>query len=329
MDNAALFSGDIYIYWHGIFMGISILLAVLAALIFCAALQNHKTSSLLTTILLSMPLGIISARALYCISNYEEFKALIDIFSMTDGGYALYGGIFGVFLAAVIMRIFNSNYSISANCDCMALGGSLGIAVGRMASYFSFDNIGIVMTNKNYCFFPLAVYDSAADEWVLATFTMESVVELIIFIILCVAFIKNNNEKKGFRGHSGDIALLFLMLHGAAEAVFDSMHMDALRFPGNSFVRMQQIIGAVCFAAVMVVFLVRSIKKHHKFKLYHFILTALTAVMIAIAVYMEFDRISDTNYFCNHGIMFAALLCGVIMCMVMYKTTLKKTKAEN
>lgn len=198
MDNAALFSGDIYIYWHGVFMGASILLAIITALIFCAALQRHRISGLLGTMLLALPMGIIFARALYCISNYEEFKTLSDILSITDGGYALYGGIFGTFFSAIIMRIFNPDYTVSTNCDCMALGGALGVAAGRMTSYFSYDNVGIVMTNKKYCFFPLSVYDSAADQWLLATFTMEAAIGLIIFIVLCVMFIRNNNEKKAF-----------------------------------------------------------------------------------------------------------------------------------
>ncbi len=326
MDKVALFWEDILIYWHGIFMVAAILITLIFALIFCKKFCKGSASELLTAAILSVPLGVLGARALYCVCNYTEFSKIEDILSMSDGGYALYGAIFGVFIAVLIARIFGSRNKIGSTLDCVAAGGALGIAAGRMASYFSYDNVGIAMTDEQYHCFPLSVYDSTSEQWFLATFVIEAVVELVIFLVLWVTFARNNNQKRGMRGHSGDIALLFLMMHGALTSLFDSMHTDAVRFPFNSFVRVQQIIGVACLIIIMFVFLVRSVKAAHKFKFYHFIMPLFILGVTGIAAYMEFDRISDTNYFRNHLIMFAALLVAVLLTLNIYRSTLKKSE---
>lgn len=321
MDKPALFYNNICIYWHGVFMAVAIALALCTALILSALFQRKKTLMVLDAALLSFPFGFLLSRALYCISNYEEFNNITDVLKLADGGYGLYGAILGAFASAAALNALRGKFSLGAVCDSMAAGGALGIAAGRLASYFSFDNIGIVMTNKKYQFFPMSIYDKSSGLWTLATFNMEALSEIVIFVILCVIFARNNNQKKEIRGSNGDIALLFLMLHGASEVVFDSMQMDALRVPGNSFVRIQQIIGAVCLAAVMIVFVIRSIKRD-KCRFYHIISLIVFWGMVAIAAYMEFDRISDTNYFRNHGIMFVAMVCACTIGIAMYSTTL-------
>lgn len=325
MDKVALFWENIFIYWHGVFMTAAILITLIFALIFCKKFCKGSASELLTAAIFSIPLGILGARALYCICNYTEFSKTEDILHMNDGGYALYGGIFGVFLAVLISRIFSSRNKIGSTADCIAAGGALGIVAGRMASYFSYDNVGITIIEEKYHIFPLSVYDPASEQWFLATFAFEAVAELIIFLVLWVTFARNNNQKRDIRGHNGDIALLFLMMHGALTALSDSMHTDAVRFPFNSFVRVQQIIGAACMVIIMFVFLFRSVKTAHKFRFYHFIMPLLVSGMTGIAAYMEFDRISDTNYFFNHLIMFAALLTAVLLTLNIYKSTLKKS----
>lgn len=323
MDKVALFYRDIIVYWHGIFMGLAVLLAIVTALIFYKAVCKKKISELLGIIAISLPAGMIGARVMYCLCNFSEFNGIKDLLKMSDGGYALYGAIFAVMISVAIIRKYNSNIKIGACMDCLAVGGALGISVGRMASYFSYDNLGITVKNENFFWFPFSVYDSVSKQWYLATFTAEAVAEAVIFSLLCAAFLKNNNCKKGLKGRNGDIALLFIMMHGASAAVFDSMHTDALRFSFNSFIRVQQVIGAVCLAVVMVIFLVRSISCAGKFKFYHFIMPLIILAMVGIALYMELDRISDTNYFRNHIVMMIALIFAVLMCLHLYKSTLK------
>lgn len=325
MDKPALLYNNVYIYWHGVFMAAAIAISVCAAMILSTLFQHKKALMSFDAALLSLPFGLVLSRIIYCVSNYEEFSSVVDTLKFADGGYGLYGAILGAFISAATLNGLREKFSLGAVCDSMAAGGALGIAAGRLAAYFSLDNVGIVMTNEKYQFFPMSIYDESTGLWTLATFNMEALAELVIFIVLCVIFGLNNNEKKGVRGSNGDIALLFIMLHGASEVVFDSMQMDALRVPGNSFVRMQQIIGAISLASVMMVFVIRSIKRN-KFRFYHLLSLAVFWSMVAVAAYMEFDRISDTNYFRNHGIMLIAMLCASAVCIAIYSTTLNRRK---
>lgn len=327
MDKPALFYNELYIYWHGIFMALAIVVAACTALAVSALFQRKKALMLFDTMLLAFPFGFLFSRALYCASNYEEFRSITEVLRFSDGGYGLYGAIFGAFMAAVTLKRLRENYSLGAVCDSMAAGGALGIAVGRLAGYVSFDNVGNEITSEKYQFFPIAVYNEQKDLWALATFNIEALTELVIFVVLCVIFARNHNEKKRPRAKRGDIALLFLMMHGASEVVFDSMQTDALKFPGNSFVRIQQIVGALSLVAVMIIFVIRSIRRD-RLKMYHLLSLAVFSGMIAVAAYMELgDRISDTNYYRNHFMMLTAMICASVICIAMYSTTTLRRRA--
>lgn len=323
MDQPALFFNGIYIYWHGIFITLAIVAAVGTALLLSQLLQHKKALMLFDTALLAFPFSFVCSRVLYHINNPEEFHSVTEAMAFSDGGYSLYGAMLGVFLAAVVLHYRRKNYNLGAVCDSMAAGGSLGIVIGRFAAYCSLDNVGIVMTSKKTQFFPLSVYDKTTEQWVLATFNMEAVTEFVIFVLLCVMFVLYHNENKKVRGQNGDIALLFLMLHGASEVVFDSMQQDALKFPGNSFVRIQQIIGALSLAAAMTVFVIRSVKRSEEFTRFHLLMLVGFWSMIILAACMELLRISDTNYFRNHIIMFSAMVAASVLGVMMYTTTLR------
>ena len=329
MDNIALFYNNIYIYWHGIFMAASILIAVVVAMIFSAAVQNHRTRILTDTLLLALPLGLLLSRLLYCINNFgEEYFTIGSMLQLSEGGYVLYGAVFGALIAAWILKLRGRpGYDMWIACDSMAIGGSLGIVVGKMASYFSCDNIGIEITNPRFQFFPVAVYNAADGEWVLAVFTLEALFGAVIFGVLCYMFLRNNNEKKGMRGRHGDIALLFLLLHGAAQGIFDSMHMDALKLPGNGFIRIQQILGAICLAVVMGVFVYRSVRKN-RLRPYHIFFSAGTLEMIGLAAFMALDRISNTNWYHHHTIMFFSMLTAAVLGIIMYNTTIDRPNRQ-
>lgn len=301
-------------------MAAAILLAVMTSMIVCSALKIKRKNDLLNCILLSMPIGLICSRLLYWSCSLEEFKSFSDHLNFARGGYALYGAIFGVMLTGAVLKILNKQFKAGAVLDCTAVGGALGIVLGRLSSYFSGDNIGIVFTNEKYHFFPLTIYNEHRGEWLFAVFNFEAFFELIIFIVLCVFFVRNNNEKKGMKGKDGDIALLFLLLHGCSQGLFDSMHSDALKFMNNSFVRLQQILGAVCFTVVTVIFVVRSLKANG-FKKYHIVSSVVPLAAVGMTLWMELNRIGYHNFIRNYTVIFFSMLAAAINGMLIYKTT--------
>ena len=322
MNNIALLFGSVSVYWHGVFMALAITLAVIVAFVLNAVFTKGSKNDLINCILLSMPIGFIGSRLLYWSCNTEEFESIADHFNFIRGGYSLYGAILGVLLSAVIIRKLDSHFNAGAVCDCMAAGASLGIVVGRLSAVFSGDNIGLVIKTESYHFWPLTVYYPQRDEWLLAVFNFEALFSLIIFVVLLTVFARNSNAKTGMKGSYGDIALLFLLMHGCSQGLFDSMHVDALLMPGNSFVRLQQILGAVCFTAVTVIFAIRS-KKINGLEWYQIFAPLVSLASVGITLWMELDRISYNNFIRNYSVIALSMLCAAINGFLIYRTTLK------
>lgn len=326
MNNLALLFGSISVYWHGVFMALAIALAVIVSFIMQSAFQDTQKNDLLNCILLSMPLGFVFSRIVYWSCNSEEYETFADHLNFTRGGYALYGAIIGALISAAIIKKINSRFNAGAVCDCMAAGAALGIVVGRLSAYFSGDNIGLVIKSEKLHFFPLTVYNAQKEDWIIAVFSFEAFFSLVIFAVLCVLFSRNSNEKTGMKAKHGDIALLFLLMHGCSQGLFDSMHVDALLVPGNSFVRLQQILGAVFFTTVMIIFAVRS-KKKNGFMWYQVICPLIAVAAVGVTLWMELDRISYHNFIRNYSIIFISMLSVVISGLFIYNTTLNDDTA--
>lgn len=325
MENLALLLGGIYIYWHGVFMALAIALAVIVSFVFAKLFKKGIRDDLLNCILLSVPVGFVFSRLVYWSCNVEEYNSLADHFNFTRGGYALYGVIIGILITLAVMKKMVPHFNAGAVSDCMAVGGALGIVVGRLSAYFSGDNIGIVLNSEKYHFFPLTIYNSKRGEWVLATFSFEAFFALVIFFALMVIFAKNSNENGNMKGRHGDIALLFLLMHGCSQGIFDSMHIDALLLMGNSFVRMQQILGAVFFTVVTVIFTIRS-SKLNGFKWYTIVSPLIALAAVGITLWMELDRISYHNFIRNYSVIFICMLSEAINGVLIYRTTLRQKK---
>ena len=328
MDNLALLLGGICIYWHGVFMAVAIALAIVTSFIFCSLYKKGGKNDLLNCILLSIPIGFVLSRLVYMCCNLEEYESFTDYLNFTRGGYSLYGVIFGVLLSALILKKINPAFNAGAACDCIAAGSALGIVIGRMSSYFSGDNIGLVIKNPAHKVFPFAVYNAQKGDWVIAVFRFEAAFEVLIFIVLCVLFAKYSNEKKNMSSRHGDIALLFLLMHGCSQGIFDSMHVDALYFMNNSFVRMQQIFGAICFTIVTVIFAIRS-KKINGLTWYVIASPIIAVAAVGITLAMELNRISYHNFIRNYSVIFACMFGEAINGILIYRTTLNSSKRLN
>lgn len=328
MNDLALLLGGICIYWHGVFMALAILLAVTVSFILFRLYKAGPAEDLLNCILLSFPVGFVFSRLLYWSCNIEEYDSIGDHLNFTRGGYTLYGVIIGVLISALILKLVNRDFNAGAALDCMAAGAAIAIVIGRLSAFFSGDNIGIVLKSENLHFFPLTVYNEQRGEWLLAVFNFEAFFSLVIFAVLCVFFARNSNEKKGMKGSHGDIALLFLLMHGCSQGIFDSMHVDALYVMGNSFVRLQQILGAVCFTAVTVIFAVRSFKING-FRPYQIIAPCVSLAAVGLTLWMELNRISYHNFIRNYSVIFISMMGAAVNGIYIYQTTLKNNSLRS
>lgn len=234
------------------YSGIVLTLAALGAALLFLGLYLGKTGNAkagLCTVPLAMILSVLFARLLHWYCYAETYDGLLS--AMTDyssGGFGLLGVFAGCLAAAVVTRLLKWHSSLPDMLDCMALAGAAGLAVGRLASFFNSSDRGQVLQSLRSLPFAYPVTNavSGATEYRLATFALQALVAGVLFLGLSLFFRKNKRP--------GDTAWLFLLLYSASQIVLDSTRYDSLYFRWNGFVSIEQVVGAVTLAVVIVVF---------------------------------------------------------------------------
>lgn len=128
--------GSFTLYTYGFFLA----MGFLAAIWFSKRnarfydLKPDDISDLFFVILVS---GIVGARLLYVIINFEDFRAsLLDVFKLWNGGLVFFGGFIGA-VAASIVTIRIKKLPFFKTADTIAPGVALGHGIGRLGCFFA------------------------------------------------------------------------------------------------------------------------------------------------------------------------------------------------
>ena len=286
MDQLAFISGDSFIYWNSIVYTLAAATAIAFFLAFYIGKGGNAVAGF-AAVPLSIVLGLVAARFFhwYCrFDSYDNFLSAMTDY--TSGGYALMGVFLGCFLAACLLRLIRLDRSLPEMLDCMAISGCAGIAVGRLASLFNSSDRGQVLENfKSLPFaYPVTNAVSGAVEYRLATFMLQSIVALLLFVGLALFYIHGNRKGKL---KDGDTSLIFLLIYGASQVVLDSTRYDSLFFRSNGFVSVVQVLGALGLALAIVVFSRRMVKAWG-LKFWQFLLWIVIAAGIGCGGFMEY-----------------------------------------
>ncbi len=195
--------------------------------------------------LLALPLGLICARAFYCIVRIYYFLevGLGAALRFWEGGYALWGAVGGAVLAVWIAAKIKKQPAAPL-LDAAAVSGALIIGLMRFAEYFSGEGRGFYLENEAFCFFPVAVFRADYEEWHLAVFLWEGLIALIILAVLL------RKQRK-----PGNTAKLFLILYSACQILMESLRQDnTLRW---LFVRVSQLTAALVIAGFLIAAVIR------------------------------------------------------------------------
>lgn len=310
MDKLAYIMGDTFIYWNSIVLTLGALTAILFFLSFYIGKGGNAVAGF-AAVPLCLILGLVFSRFFhwYCrIDSYDSF--LTAMTDYTSGGYALMGVFLGCFLTAAVLRFVRLDRSMGEMLDCMAIAGCAGIAVGRLASFFNASDRGNVLQNFQSLPFAYPVTNavSGAVEYRLATFVIQAMVALVLFIGLAVFYTRGNREGKL---KNGDTALIFLLIYGASQVVLDSTRYDSLFFRSNGFVSVVQVLGALGLGLSIAVFSHRMVKSRG-FKFWQVPLWIVIAALVGGAGFMEYyvQRRGNEAVFA-YSVMSACLL-GII-----------------
>ena len=240
------------IYFYGVIIAAAFILAAL----FCArkAAEFGLTSDdLFDLVIWLIPACIIGARLYYVLFKLDYFIANPSkIFSLRDGGLAIYGGI----IAGVITGIIWSRRKkipVFAVGDLAAFGLLIGQAVGRWGNFINREAFGA--ETDVFCRMGLTMPGQEA-LYVHPTFLYESLWNLAGLIILCVL------SKLGKRKYDGQFFWSYILWYGLGRAWIEGLRTDSL-YIGSTDIRVSQLLAAVSALASLIVLIVNA-KKAHK-----------------------------------------------------------------
>ncbi len=315
MDKIAFYSGGTAIYWNSVILTLAAATALCFFLAFYLGKSGNGAAGF-AVVPVSMVLSLVFARFFhwYCQSDsYQSFSAAMTDY--TAGGYALMGVFLGCFLAAGLTRIVCLHRNLPEMLDAMSIAGCAGIAVGRLSSLFNASDRGQVLVNFRSLplAYPVSNAVSGAVEYRLATFALQSMVALALFLGLTVFYCKG--QKRG-KLKDGDTCLVFLLLYGASQVVLDSTRYDSLFFRSNGFVSVVQVLGALALVLAVILFSRRMVKARG-FQAWQILLWLLIAIAIAGAGYMEYyvQRWGSKALFA-YSVMSACLL--FVICLTLF-----------
>ena len=286
MDKLAFIIGETFLYWNSIVYTLAAATAIAFFLAFYLGKCGNAVAGF-AAVPISIFLGLVAARFFhwYCrADSYDSFLSAMTDYS--SGGYALMGVFLGCFLAACLLRLIRLSRSLPEMLDAMAISGCAGIAVGRLASLFNSSDRGQVLANfKGLPFaYPVTNAVSGAVEYRLATFMLQSLVALVMFVGLTAFYLRG--QKKG-KLKDGDTSLIFLMIYGASQVVLDSTRYDSLFFRSNGFVSVVQVLGAIGLALASFAFSRRMVK-NWGLRFWQFLLWIPVVAGIGCGGFMEY-----------------------------------------
>ncbi len=309
-DSVAIFGKQTEIYWHSLFFMLSIAAALL---LFneLRRLQGRKAcSGTLLVGMLSIPLGLLMARALFFIFTVEPGS----FFSLSDGGYALYGGVLGYFIALFIAAKIDRRLVLTELMDAAAPAGALGIAIGRAAACFSHEELGYIITDPKWHKFPICAYVESEGNWRLCVFTFEVIMAVVALIctlrLFDAIYISRKGLNKGIG--KGKVMLLLGVLYSSSQTLLESWRADAMTMRNNAFVRISQVLSAVILAACFVVLFIELSKKRARVDGNQVLLWVVCTGLLALAFVMEFGKNKETMFRNNIFMIFALGAMGVI-----------------
>ena len=287
MEKIAFISGGTFIYWSSIILS----LAAVAAIAIFAAMYIGKSGDVMglcATVPVAMVGSMILSRLIhwYCRADaYESMHTALNDYSA--GGYALMGVFIASLAAAALLRLIRVVKNLPQMYDSMAIGGGIGIAVGRLASLFNASDRGLTLPETvGFPFaYPVTNTVSGVVENRLATFMIQSGIVAALVVLLGVYMLISKLAKR--KVADGDICLMFLLVYGASQIICDSTRYDSLFLRSNGFISVVQILGLVALVVPLVVFSVRMVM-NMGIKWYHFAIWLVILGMMGLAGYMEY-----------------------------------------
>ncbi len=218
IDPILISLGPFSVSWHSLFMTVAIVVGVWLP-VRLAARAGLSVEPLYSLALWGVPGGIIGARLVHVIDYWSYYSANPGaILAFWEGGLALWGGILGGTLTAVIFTRIRG-FPIGGYADLAALGLILAQAIGRIGDVINGEHIstttglpwGVVYTHPNSPAYGLSPTHPAVGY--------ELLMDLLIFGILW--------KLRGRVQPSGTLFLLYLIIYSTGRFFLSFLRLDS------------------------------------------------------------------------------------------------------
>ena len=267
------------VYWYGFLIGIGVLIAIIYG--FKKFEKFGINPDRATDAIIGGVIGaIIGARLYYVLFSWSNYvsKGKIDwkaVFSIRDGGLAIYGGIIGTLLiGGIVARI--RKIKLLTLFDIAAMGLLIGQAIGRWGNFFNQEafgsntNLPWGMTSKTVSdYLSNQSAEILKDTGILVNpnvpvhpcFLYESLWCILGFIVLST-YMKH-------RKFDGEIFFMYIGWYGLGRTAIEGLRTDSLYISGTQ-IRVSQLLAALCVAvAVVLIAVIRiKVKKNGEYKFF-------------------------------------------------------------
>lgn len=250
VNPVALTIGSFSIYWYGIIIGIGFALAL------AFAVKNLKrfgipVDGFIDCVLVGLVCGIVGARLYYVIFRWNEYYSqhLNELFSIHNGGLAIYGGVIGGLLGGCIVAKIKK-LPIPAILDIAVMGFLIGQGLGRWGNFFNQEAFG-TPTDLPW----RMVSENTNGVGVHPCFLYESLWCLLGFVLLYIF-------SRKWRKYDGQIFLMYLVWYGMERMLVEGLRTDSLYTPLFGL-RVSQILAAATMIAgvvLLIIFRKRTLK---------------------------------------------------------------------
>lgn len=230
--------GGLSIHWYGVIIAAGL---ILAAAYICRRAPSFGLTEdhILNMLLIALPLGIIGARAYYCIFNWRLYAANpVSVLYIWEGGLAVYGGVTGGVIGAAIYARF-SKTPMGPMADLGGLGLLIGQSVGRWGNFINREAHGGVTDGL------LRMGLTGPDGQVTyyhPTFLYESAWNLLGFVLL-------HFFSKKYRRYDWEIFTMYVGWYGLGRTWIEGLRTDSLYLFGTGL-RVSQVLAALsCLTA--------------------------------------------------------------------------------
>ena len=236
----SLFGKDIY--WYGIIICLGFIVAFFHAY-WRSKIEKVKSDDLLDLAIYIILFGVLGARFYYVATTWSSgnYKTIVDIFAVWNGGLAIYGGIIAGALALVAVSLVKK-LNVFRVMDMVGPGVMIAQSIGRWANFINGEAFGYEVAKGNPLYFlrmgVISDFTGHEMKYYHPTFLYESLWNLAGFILITVFY-----RKKKFHGQN---AMAYLAWYGFGRMFIEGLRTDSL-YLGNTDIRISQLVGFLCF----------------------------------------------------------------------------------